>query len=297
MDTYPYAPIQNFFVLPDDGLGPILDPLASAAKTLDIYVYKLTNEPIMAALAAAVERGVQVRAILDRAATQDPDAVHAAHHALHEMGVLVRWAPDYFVKSHAKCFVVDDSFALVGSANFIAGWQDKRDHGVTTTDPTIVQAIAAVFQADWEQRPLLEAPPPALAISPFTSRTTLLDLIASAHSEIVVEHEQFSDDEVVARLAERSRQGVAVRLVLQDDERNRSAVDHLLKPAPGVSIAYPQQHDIHAKLLTVDRRIMLVGSINLTEESLDRRREVALLVDDAAAIGRALAVAQQDGAG
>jgi len=284
-------PDLRFFVLPDDGLTPVLDALNQAQRSLDIYIFKMENEEVEQALGAAVQRGVQVRAILDKTA---PTA-EAAHQRLQQAGLTVKWAPTYFTKSHAKCFVADNSLAAILTLNFVADWQTTRDYGITTDDQAVVAAINASFNADWEQQQnqptAAECDP--LIISPANSRAAVLDFIHQAKSSLLVEHEQFGDPQVINALAVRANAGVVVRMALSKAKSSDCATQ-LCRLAPSVQAVFPPSLEIHAKMIVRDDNAILLGSTNLTAESLDQRREVSIVVTDHDAISRAVATFQSD---
>src|SRR5690348_13294478 len=140
---------DQFLVLPDDSMIPLLDALAAARQTIDIYIFTLSNPAMLAALRAAVARGVRVRAVVEPAPSDNTAAGHAAMRALNEANVQVRPRPSYFDRVHAKSFVVDGARVLVSSINFLDDWMRTRDHGVLTTNPTVVAGILQTFAADW----------------------------------------------------------------------------------------------------------------------------------------------------
>ena len=68
---------DRFLVLPDDSMIPLLDALAAARQSIDIYIFTLSNPDILAALREAVARGVRVRAVVDPAPSDNAAAAPA----------------------------------------------------------------------------------------------------------------------------------------------------------------------------------------------------------------------------
>ena len=54
---------MKLIVQPEGGLGPIVNAIKQAKKTLDVLIFRLDRAEIARALEAAVARGVQVRAL------------------------------------------------------------------------------------------------------------------------------------------------------------------------------------------------------------------------------------------
>ena len=286
---------DQFLVLPDDSMIPLLDALAAARQTIDIYIFTLSNPAMLAALRAAVARGVRVRAVVDPAPSDNIAAGHAAMRALNAANVQVRPRPSYFDRVHAKSFVVDGARALVASINFLDDWMHTRDHGVLTTNPAVVQGILQTFAADWAATPDESVPASPLVLSPANSRATLAELIDGARTSLILEEEQITDDAMVDLLAVRSNAGITVQIVSNAlQTKNLKPLETLQARAPQAQVRYSTQLWLHTKLLIADERRMLVGSVNLTQVSLDKRREVSMLVDDPAAVARAVAVARDD---
>ena len=62
----------------------------------------------------------------------------------------------------------------------------------------------------------------------------------------------------------------------------------------GIGIRKIRQFRLHAKMFLADHSRAVVGSINLTPGSFDKRRELAILVKDTRVVERLRGVAQRD---
>jgi phosphatidylserine/phosphatidylglycerophosphate/cardiolipin synthase-like enzyme len=283
--------------MPEDGMDALIEPLRGAQRSIDIYVFTLSNAEMLAALREAVARGVKVRALVDMHPSGNDAAGKAAFDSLQHAGVEARPSPKYFAHLHAKSYVVDSAQAMISSVNYLQDWQRTRDFGLLTADDGVVQALAATFAADWheDEKQTGTVPPPPLVLSPNNSRSVIAELIASATRSLILEEEQITDPDIISALAARSNAGVSVQLVTNSaQEKNYKPLESLAAQAPGVQIGYSSALWLHSKLLISDGAVMLVGSVNLTEESLDKRREVSIVLTDRAAIAKATEVAQND---
>ena len=104
----------------------------------------------------AVDRGVQIRVLLNSASSVDIPAVFAADASRFEASLtrgvrIFLWnLPGRTI--HAKAMVVDDSLAMIGSYNFDARssfWD--TENAIFSTEPAAVQAIDAVLQKDFAE--------------------------------------------------------------------------------------------------------------------------------------------------
>jgi phosphatidylserine/phosphatidylglycerophosphate/cardiolipin synthase-like enzyme len=109
------APVQVYFS-PDGGAtAAVVAALGEARKTVLVQAYSFTSAPIAAALQAAHDRGVAVRAILDKSQRTERGS---------DLAFLVRagiptWIDAVHPIAHNKVMVIDGSRVITGSFNFI----------------------------------------------------------------------------------------------------------------------------------------------------------------------------------
>ncbi len=286
--------VNGLFVEPDDGLDPLVDELAAAACTIDVSVYILSDDIIIATLIAAEARGVSVRVMLEEFPFGGGGGQIDVKHQLEEAGVEVRWSASDIRFSHAKYLVVDRQVALIMNQNLTtSAFTTNREFGVTTTHPASVVQAQEIFDRDWRHDPL-DDPEGPLVVSPTDSRQQLLGLIEGAGRTIDFYAEVIRDDEIVDALRAAEARGVEVRLVVDEslDEDTGTIVDELRDA--GVEIRLSGHLYIHAKLMVIDRDQAIVGSQNFTATSLDDNREIAIVVTDALILERCETIYERD---
>ncbi len=113
-------------------------------------VYTLTDPDVLADLAAARRRGVDVRVLLDPNQAYN----HHAFDVLSSAGVPVRWYPiPPGALLHAKVALCDGEL-LLGSANWTySGLDVNHEVDIETADPRAVDAYASRFGDDWARSP------------------------------------------------------------------------------------------------------------------------------------------------
>lgn len=133
-----------------------LEMFNSAKKTLDLEQFYIADregevlEPQLAAVKAAVKRGVKVRFLVDKAMLKESER---SLPGLKEAGVQTRVVD--FKKAgggvqHAKFFVVDGAEVYVGSQNF--DWRSLRhihELGLRIKSPRAASDFTQVFEGDW----------------------------------------------------------------------------------------------------------------------------------------------------
>ena len=125
----------------------LLGAIRQARRAVSGEVFVLTDPDVMAALAGATRRGVQVRLLLDPA--QDPNL--APYRLLRAAGVEVRWYPvPRGAKLHAKAGLFDGRKLLVGSANWsLSGLSVNHELDLMVEDPLAARAFSERFERDW----------------------------------------------------------------------------------------------------------------------------------------------------
>ena len=120
--------------------------LDHARRRILAEVYTLTDPAIVAKLAVAHRRGVDVRVILD------PNQEYNLHAfaLLSAASVAVRWYPvPRGVLLHAKIGLIDGELIL-GSANWtVSGLGVNHELDIKTTDPSALAEYGLRFESDW----------------------------------------------------------------------------------------------------------------------------------------------------
>lgn len=291
----PPAEVTGVFVEPDDGYGPVVDEIQAARCTLDLTMYMLTDDVLFEALIDADRRGTRVRVILDEHPFGMFGDQQEAFDRLADGGVEVIWGSSDFQFTHAKYLIVDGRVALIMNQNFTgAAFNSNREFGVITTSATEVRQAQAIFNTDWMSNGAAAEVDGPLFVSPDNARERVLALIGSAETSIDFYAELIRDTEVLGALEDAVARGVHVRLIMNAslDPEDIAAIEELA--SNGVEVRLMEAIYIHSKAMVVDGDRALVGSINYSMTSLDRNREVAMLVDEPALVSRISAIYERD---
>jgi phosphatidylserine/phosphatidylglycerophosphate/cardiolipin synthase-like enzyme len=264
----------KLYTTPDDGQTPILELISGARRSVDLVMYQLRSDVVVSALEAAAGRGVRVRVILDRQQNDNEGLVSR----LSGRGLQARLSSDTFVYTHPKTLIIDRRRALVSSGNFSG--TTGRDHGVIGRDWQDLDDLLELFNADWYGR----APDVSctrLVVAPQNARDRVLEVIDLARHTLDVEAVYVSDHEVIDAIERAHGRGVAVRVLMNDPAYGFSdgSVGRQL-----AALGIPSRHSqrpffIHSKTLIADGEWAFIGSENFSRNSLDRNREVGLVMN------------------
>ena len=280
----PMGPAAQIVAEPDDGSVPLVAFIDGARSSLDGEIYLLSDPSVLAAFAQAEARGVRVQLILEQHPFGgDVSSPSAAYAYLTARGVGVHWSSVAFRFTHTKALVADRTRAWIGTMNWTpTSFSRNRDFAAVTDDTATVDAAETTVLSDWAGE-TVAWPLSALVVSPVNARTTLLGLINGANDSLDLYAEAVTDPQVIAALTIAERRGVRVRLLYT----NITGLGDLsaLERAGGIVRRVTYLY-VHAKTIVADGTSLFVGSENLSATSLDKNREVGVVLHDQAAIAR-----------
>jgi len=305
-------------------LKALLADIDGASERVHLLYYLLFDDAVGDAVCQSLERaaarGVQCRLLLDAVGAKRGLRRYARR--LRKAGVEVRvmlpgglrWRRSgrMDLRNHRKVGVIDSNAGYVGSQNlaapdFVRGFPNREL--VARVQGPVVAHLEGVFASDWyietgqrlQVKPVPAASEANVAMQllpsgpayPFeNARDTVNALIHLAQRKIVLTTPYFvPDDATLSALRIAALSGVEVQLILSASNNQRltawaqdSYYDELL--ASGVRIALYRPHFLHAKHLSVDEDIALVGSINLDIRSFALNAEIGLLCYDRGVVAR-----------
>ncbi|MEA3145776.1 MAG: cardiolipin synthase [Verrucomicrobiota bacterium] len=282
-----------------------------------IFLGDETGRRIAAALERAASRGVTCRVLMDAVGSRQ--GVRNLAPRLRKSGVEVlgmlpvslfrKNATRFDLRNHRKIVVIDGSVGYTGSQNivnpeFVKGYPNE-ELMVRVTGPVVAQ-LQAMFLADhyFETGKVLdrkelfpdlieagESPAQVLPSGPGygqeNGRELIIAMLYAARERIVITTPYFVPDEpfLQAIRAASLRGGIEVHLVLSMHTNQvitqlaqKSYYDDLLQA--GICIHLYRPYFLHAKHLTIDNDIALIGSTNMDIRSFALNAEVNLLVYD-----------------
>ena len=240
----------------------VLQLMRSADRTLILSMFRCDDFSIVDELASAVKRGVRVRVLITQRARGWKEKLKELTALLKSLGAEVLPYDSPVVKYHAKYIVADDGPALVTSMNFTRKcFESTCDFLVFSDSPDVVSGLKELFEKDSapEVRPPLSQMADRLIVGPESARKRLTQMLSEAAFSIRIIDHRVTDAEILSLLAAKRRQGVTVQVI------GSTRIDGLI---------------CHGRMILIDEKIAIIGSIHLSGPSLDLRREVAIVVEE-----------------
>ena len=269
-------------VEPGAGFSPLYRLINGARHSIDVTMYEFADTTAEQDLAAAARRGVRVHVILD-AREQSRNA--RAYSYLGAHGAKVTWSSPSYHYTHQKTLIIDGTQAVIMTANLTSEYYPtSRDFLVTDTNRADVSAITTVFDADFAHQPVRPGDGSDLVWSPTDSQDKLLGLIDGATSSLRIYSEEMGDTTVENALIQAAKRGVDVQVCGENENGEYDSAYTRLARA-GVHVSYYSSPDgfyIHGKVIEADygtsHAKMFIGSENFSSTSLNRNRELGLIL-------------------
>ena len=295
-----------------------------------IFLADQTGNRVAEALGRASARGVNCRVLMD--AVGSSQGLQRLASKMRKRGVEVlemlpvglfrRNAARFDLRNHRKIVVIDGRVGYTGSQNivnpeFVKGYPNE-ELMVRVVGPVVAQ-LQAMFLADHyfetgkvfepeELYPKLvdagnspaQLVPSGPGYTRENGRELVIAMIYGARERIVITTPYFVPDEpfLHAMCAARLRRGVEVHLVLSMHANQlitqfaqRSYYDDLLDA--GIKIYLYRPRFLHAKHLTIDNHIALIGSTNMDIRSFALNAEINLIVYDPGVVWQLRAVQER----
>ena len=251
---------ERLVIAPRLRRATILSAIRSARTHLALSIFRCDDRAVLNALAAAALRGVRVQVLMTARARSAGRQLDALHGWLAGRGIDVRRYGGG-MKYHAKYLVADERLALVTTLNYTARCLTRTcDFILVSRDVAVISALTELFEADWALRPAAFTPAQQdrLIVGPdHAPRERFAALVGDARQRLRLLDAKLGDPDIVTRIDDRQRAGVAV-----DTLRRRDVL--------------PLRR--HGKLLIVDDAAAVIGSLALSRRALDERRELAVVV-------------------
>jgi cardiolipin synthase A/B len=281
-----------------------------------IYDHDATGQRVAEALIRATGRGVKCRVLLDdvgskpmlRKPARQMRAKGIEVTPLLPVGLFRRNAARFDLRNHRKIAVIDGKIGYTGSQNitngqFVPGFPNEEM--VVRVAGPVTWELQAVFLADrfLETNTLPDEPqvfpescdagksiaqvvPSGPGYRQENGQQLMITLLYAARERVVLTTPYFVPDEpFLEALMSAARRGVAVHLVVSSHANQtltqlaqRSFYDELLDA--GVHIHLYQPRFLHAKYLSIDCDVALIGSANIDIRSFALNAEIGILIYD-----------------
>lgn len=256
---------------PDEGIRPLLAAIKRAKRRLALVIFRFDHDELEDAIAAAVERGVDVTALIAHTNKGGEQGLRKLEQRMLKNGVTVARTSDDMVRYHGKLMIVDRRLAYVLGFNFTEQDLESRSFGVIVKSRRIVQELERLFNSDANRTdctPRMRD----LVISPENARSRLRSFLRKARLTLDIYDPRVADDEMLSVLEKQASRGVRIRIIGTLEKKWQKAGFAAVQPLRG--------RRLHVRAIIRDGRRAFIGSQSLRKLELDQRREVGIIIRD-----------------
>ena len=257
--------MDHLILAPAARRNAVLELMRSSQRFLTLSMFRCDDLAVIDEVAAAVKRNVLVRVLITQRARGWKQRLKELGALLESTGAIVHRYDGPLMKYHAKYVVADNGRALVSSLNFTRKcFESTCDFMVLSDDPDVVSGLKTLFETDY-RTPVGPLPDITgrLIIGPEHSRRRLTEMLSAARGSVRIVDHRLTDPQILALLTEKERKNIPVQVI------GNGLIGGLI---------------CHGRMILIDDRSAIIGSIHLSPPSLDSRREVAIVLEDPALV-------------
>lgn len=268
---------ETVYILPEEN-SEVYNFIYNATSSIDITVYMLSDKNIKNKLIEKNKNGLNINIILEKTPFGGGNINYKTYNELSSYGINIKYSNPEFSLTHAKYIIIDKKEALIMTSNLTySGLNKDRDFAIYEDDQEIINNLVYLFDKDFNYKKYKNENE-NLIVSPTNSRTKIESIIKSANSDIKMYIENINDNGILNILIKKMKDGVSLKIVGPDSKKIESNSEYLDKlKLNGAEIKYLKNPYQHAKMLMIDEKIMYLGSINFSRQSLDENREVGII--------------------
>jgi len=260
-------------------LGEITQKIDNAKSRVYVEVYIFTEKRIKKALIKAKKRWLDVKVILEKNVYLAPSLNTQTFTDFKKAWIEVVYSnQENYWLNHTKMMIIDDEI-IISTGNYsYSTFKYNRDFFIFLDNKTLLLTFLEIFKNDffWNKKNINHA---NLVLSPFSSRIKLEYLIKNANKSIKIYSHNFSDENILNFLLEKQKEWINIKMIFPDFKKvssNENEVELLKKN--NINLKLVDKPEIHAKAVLIDWEYLYIWSINFSSYSMDKNREIWILI-------------------
>lgn len=172
--------------------------------------------------------------------------------------------------THAKVNLIDSGF-IIQTANLThSAFAANREYFFQAEDAGIQRSLHTIFEKDRKGEPITSKDiHPNLVICNINCRGVIERLLNSAQESIIIQT-QYITDNGIRNILKTKKNLPEFKLLVADTDDN----DELIRFFGNEQARKFKRYYNHAKMILIDHKLLLLGSMNLSSTSLDENREI-----------------------
>lgn len=260
-------------------LDELTQKIDDAKSRVYVEVYIFTEKRIRKALIDAKKRWLDVKVILEKNIYKAGNLNKDAFQDLEKNGIEVVYSnPENYSLNHTKMMIIDDKI-IISTGNFsYSTFRYNREFFIFLDNKVLLPIFLEIFENDffWIKKNINHS---NLVLSPFSTREKLEYLLKNAWKSIKIYAHNISDNSVLNILLEKQKSEVDVQMILPDLKKVSSNENEIqLLKENNINLKIIDKPEIHAKSILIDEKYLYIWSINFSSYSMDKNREIWILI-------------------
>ncbi len=270
----------NFYYSPVNSWNAFSKSLSSAEDTVKIQTYEFTKKEIKQIVKWLLEKWVIVNLIIENKKYQQ------YQNTWQQIEEYFSDYPRFQIKSdeqmwtlytHSKIALIDSWFwiqtANLTHSSFVA----NREHFFYSENTWVWNSLNTIFDKDWNGESIeIDDIHPNLVVCNINCRAVIENLLSNAKKSIYIQTQYILDESVLEILKEKYDELDDMKFIVSDTDSNDFLIDYF---GPWVARKFSKNYN-HTKMILIDDEILLLWSMNLSDTSLDKNREIWILIID-----------------
>lgn len=254
--------------------------LSSADDIVKIQTYEYTKKEIKQIMKKLLEKWVIINLIMENQKYQQYQNTRK------QVEEYFAEYPRFQIKSdeqmwtlytHSKITLIDSWFWIQTANLTHSSFFSNREHFFYSENSGVWNSLNNIFDKDWiGDEILLDDIHQNLVICNINCRATIEYLLSSAKKSILIQTQYIVDENILDILKNKSVDLEDMRFIVSDTESNDELISYF---GPWVARKFKKYYN-HTKMILIDDKILLLWSMNLSDTSLDKNREIWIILID-----------------
>ncbi|MCF7834584.1 hypothetical protein K9M48_00815 [Candidatus Gracilibacteria bacterium] len=255
------------------------DSLAETNVGLKIQVYEFTEKRIRELMKSLAKKGADINIIIEDRKYQQ------YRNTYKDLIELFTGYQNIQVKSdkqmgteyiHSKVDLLDDSFWIKTNNITASAFKSSREYMFHSYDIKVKESLDKIFDKDWSGEKIeISDIHPNLLVCNINCRAGIENLLNNAEESIFIQTQYITDPSIFEILKNKSNLSGFQIIVANTDDN-----DDLLNYFGPAKVKKLKKPYVHAKMILIDNKYLILGSMNLSQNSLDNNREIGIILID-----------------
>lgn len=264
----------SFYATPNKNmLSTISEKIKSAKNKVYVEAYIFTEKDLRSALIKAKKNWVDVKVVMEKNVYMANNINKKTYDEFikNKIDVIRADSSDYSL-NHSKFFIIDDE-VILSTWNFSYSMFTKnRDFILSIKDEKIHDLFVKNFKLDFSKDKDFVYDE-NLLISPFFSRSKIETMLKNAKGDIKMYFPYFEDERLIEILENKINAWVNIEIITDKKNERIEEFSNMW-----FEVVVMPKFIEHAKSILVDWEYLYIWSINFSKYSLDKNREIWILI-------------------